>query len=110
LKKTHQPELAETTLNISIVRKIEDEDNRTDSAKPVNLHSEVHQSTVPFQFSMSVPPAPLPWPDAPIGGDTRPFEPADADRHPSIAALDETTTAGCSRGFADPFHYDWPNW
>ena len=100
-----------------MVRRFEYEhDNRAASAcisKPgsdVVVHPQEHQYTVPFHPGMPVAPASLPWPNVMIGGDDRPFEPADADRHPAIAALDAAVPAGCSLGFADPFHSDWPHW
>ena len=103
LKRTDQ--LAKTTLNISIISRTDNKnDTHTASANIFMPDSDVNlQSTVPFQPSMSAPRAPLPWPDAPNGGDTRPYELPDADHHPFVAALDWAAPVGCSLG---PFRFD----
>jgi hypothetical protein len=48
-------------------------------------------------------------PLAPISGDPRPFDPADAHISPASVIYAAAPPEG-SQGFNDPFHFDWPYW
>ncbi len=86
----------------------------TASAAAACRYNRDHASTADHIATLLRPDLPpLPWRPAPIIGDHRPFDPADAAHRPSgsaPAAPDAAALSEASLGFADPFHFDWPHW